>query len=515
MQMISEKYLDAYENRKLLHYNDISQLSDKLINYKDLKDTYSPGLVKYLGYVDGELKVLYSDVPHHAAVIAGTRMGKTTSIIMDNILTCIKQKKKKSMLVTDPKGEVYSLTKEELEKEGYNVILYNLRDPGHTSYWNPLTDIFHMYQNMNNALENVIKLPGDHGDDSYIFNENVYESKEELEEAKSLYENDQLKYVDDELEHFASAVIKMTSKDPYWDIAGRQVVKSILWAMLEDSNEKTKNHASNLDIPTITEDTFSIDTMLRILSIFNAKKYELEDDGYLTKRNENSKAYQLALHNIIDQADTTRQCILCTTTSGLADFNTTPIRAFTTHNSIKMSEIIEKPTVIFITYKDETASSYDVISMIVQNIYKELVNIATSQKDLKLDKPFYFFLDEFGNFPKIENFEKEISASAGRNIYFVLAIQSYAQLNSVYGNDIAEIILDNLNLKYFLGSNHSATIKNFSESCGEYVRISPMSAMSGSGSQIEHYSLETVPLIPKSKRWLPRLAKISEQRCNS
>ncbi|HIS35627.1 TPA: TraM recognition domain-containing protein [Candidatus Scatousia excrementigallinarum] len=102
-------------------------------------------------------------------------------------------------------------------------------------------------------------------------------------------------------------------------------------------------------------------------------------------------------------------------------------------------------------------------------------------------------------FPALRDFDTTISACAGRNIYFTLVIQSYAQLNNVYGKDVAEIILDNLNVKIFLGSNNYDTLQQFSRECGEMTRISPLSALNGSRSEIEHYELETIPLITRSR----------------
>ena len=139
------------------------------------------------------------------------------------------------------------------------------------------------------------------------------------------------------------------------------------------------------------------------------------------------------------------------------------------------------------------------ISLFVQNMYKMLIERANNLPGGKLPVPFYFMLDEFGNFPALRDFDTTISACAGRNIYFTLVIQSYAQLNNVYGKDVAEIILDNLNVKIFLGSNNYDTLQQFSRECGEMTRISPLSALNGSGSEIEHYELETIPLITRSR----------------
>ncbi len=58
------------------------------------------------------------------------------------------------------------------------------------------------------------------------------------------------------------------------------------------------------------------------------------------------------------------------------------------------------------------------------------------QKGSQLKRPFYFLLDEFGNLPKFNDFDKVISACGGRNIWFLLILQSYAQLDHIYKKEI-------------------------------------------------------------------------------
>ena len=113
--------------------------------------------------------------------------------------------------------------------------------------------------------------------------------------------------------------------------------------------------------------------------------------------------------------------------------------------------------------------------------------------------PYYFILDEFGNFPPIKDFDVAISASGGRNIYFILILQSYAQLDNVYGKNVSVIIRDNLNVHVFLGSNNPTTLEEFSRECGEYTRISPMSALSGTRGEMENFNVETLRMMPKSE----------------
>ena len=170
--------------------------------------------------------------------------------------------------------------------------------------------------------------------------------------------------------------------------------------------------------------------------------------------------------------------------------------------------VSDKPIAVYINYRDELKVHYKAISMFVQSAYTYLIDRANRQKDGKLPVPFMFLLDEFGNFPPITDMETTISACAGRNIWFVLVLQSYAQLTSVYDPNVAEIIRDNLNVHVIFGSNNPETLQEFSRECGEYTRLSPLSALNGGGSRPDSFVLETIRRVPVS-----RLSKLSAGEC--
>jgi type IV secretion system protein VirD4 len=287
----------------------------------------------------------------------------------------------------------------------------------------------------------------------------------------------------------SQTVITATNqKDPYWDDSARDLFKAIIYGMLEDS-------ASG----KITEDNFSFDTVLRIFDSFSDSKTNY-DNGYFRNRDiETSKAHQLARKCIIEQADNTRRCISSAFAAKISKFRDTSVRRITCANSFEMSELDgDQPTVIFVTYKDEECLHYEIISMFLSNLYSELIAISR-KKGISLERPFYFLLDEFGNLPRFNDFDKVISACGGRNIWFLLILQSYAQLNNVYGKETAEIIKDNLNTHIFFGTNNPETKREFSLECGYKTIISPMSALNGNGETIERYEKDTVALVPVSK----------------
>jgi type IV secretion system protein VirD4 len=88
----------------------------------------------------------------------------------------------------------------------------------------------------------------------------------------------------------------------------------------------------------------------------------------------------------------------------------------------------------------------------------------------------YFILDEFGNMPKIDKFDKMITVGRSRKIWFHMIIQSFAQLNNVYGETVADIVKGNCGIKMFIGSNDIPTCEEFSKMCGNMtVRTSSTS----------------------------------------
>ena len=481
--------LSGYENMRFVHYSDGTALPHT-VSYDEIANTSMPGVLKASRYIDGTLMQTYTEQENHVGVIAATRLGKTTSYVIPTILSFARQPMKRSMIISDPKSELYRLTSETLRAQGYKVVLLNFRDYEHSECWNPLTPIFRKYRKTMAIYDEVGVVETDHGPRN-CFRGVVYEDERELESAINLAKSIMTDEVGNDIDTLAIMFMPTVTKDdPYWENSARELLKAFIWAMLEDS-DKEEN--------PITEDTFSFSTILRLLGcIHSGKGVHFDDGGYFTGRNENSRAYQLAKNTVIENGDVTSSCILAIFNTGIAVFRDCAMRLVTSCNSFEMSEFNDGPVAVFIDYRDEVKVHYQIISLFIQDAYRYLIEQASAKPNGQLDRPFYFILDEFGNFPAIKDFETTISACAGRNIWFMLIIQSYAQLDNVYGKDIAEIIRDNLNVHIFFGSNNPGTLESFSKECGQKTRISPMSALNGKGADIDSYMIETIPLVPIS-----------------
>ncbi len=101
-----------------------------------------------------------------------------------------------------------------------------------------------------------------------------------------------------------------------------------------------------------------------------------------------------------------------------------------------------KKAAIFIVLPEEDNTKYFMVSLFLQQIYREMLSIADEHGG-KLPNRVMVFADEIGTIPKIESMEMMFSAGRSRRISMVPIIQSFAQLQKNYGKEGSSIIIDN------------------------------------------------------------------------
>ncbi len=140
--------------------------------------------------------------------------------------------------------------------------------------------------------------------------------------------------------------------------------------------------------------------------------------------------------------------------------------------AIDAEKFCNEKSAIFIVLPEEDISKYFMVSLIIQQLYREILVIA-DENGGKLKNRVMFFCDEFGSFPKIEGAEAMFSASRSRRISIVAIIQSFAQLDKNYGREGQEIITDNTQLTIFGGfSPNSQSAEVLSKALGEQTVLS-------------------------------------------
>lgn len=139
---------------------------------------------------------------------------------------------------------------------------------------------------------------------------------------------------------------------------------------------------------------------------------------------------------------------------------------------IDAEQFCNEKSAVFIIMPEENPTTYFMISLLIQQLYREILAVADEQGG-QLQNRCVFFCDEFGTMPRIESAEMMFSASRSRRLQIVPIIQSFKQLEKNYGKEGAEIIVDNTQLTLFGGfAPNSSAAEEISKALGSRTVLS-------------------------------------------
>lgn len=426
----------------------------------------------------------------HALVLGTTGVGKTQLLANPTIRILAHSGQKPSMVVTDPKGELYADNAAVLKEEGYDIVVLNLNDPYASSMWNPMEIAYRTYQRAGNLAKEVKKYSNikpedagharfksdiiggvEYGDVWYGFEKKAFPTKELLEqelESRRIQLEDEAK---SDLRNIALSLIPddPNSKDPTWANGCRDFVTGIMYAMLEDSRDPRLG---------MTIDKFNFFNLYKIMMRRDPagdresalKTLTTYADGRDKVR---GNVFQL-MSGVCLASGVTQRSFLSTLSSSVGKtLGDEGILFLTSGTDIDFTKIPEKPTVFFIRIPDHKTERHPLGVLCISQLYKVLVDCANKTVDPRtgkggtLKRPVYFILDEFGNMPAVPNFGTMVTVARSRKIFFEIILQSYTQLDIKYGQEEAKNIRGNFQMEVFLGSEDPSTIQAFSEACGE------------------------------------------------
>ena len=472
--------------------------------YSDLAEMKKDG-VPIRALYDGKnnMKITFNS-PCHGLIIGSTGSGKTTTFINPMIQLLGASGAGSSMIMTDPKGELFALHSKFLKERGYDVKVLDLRDAYHSYRWNPLEPLWDAYQEYLGAEraayqhenENVEKSgftltakPEEYGNVWFEFKGKAYNNMDRLVNEVKIFRTQTFDEMYEDMNDLVSVLVPVQNQnDPMWEKGARSITMGVLLAMLEDSADPKLG---------MTKEKFNLFNAAKILQNSNDEYRELRE--YFQGRDPLSKAVAVS-KQVLDAPDKTRSSYMSVLLEKLSIFNDTGICALTSSSDFKTSDLAERPTALFVKIPDEKDTRHGLASIFLTNVYKSLIKVASSYEDLSLPRNVYYILDEFGNMPKIEKFDKMITVGRSRKIWFNMVVQSYVQLNNVYGDTVADIVKGNCGIKMFIGSNDMGTCKEYSELCGNVTVITKSTSGNKKGGDINvSESMQTRPLIYPSE----------------
>ena len=451
----------------------------------------------------GDMRITFNS-PCHGLIIGSTGSGKTTTFINPMIQLLGASGAGSSMIMTDPKGELFSLHSKFLKERGYDVKVLDLRDAYHSYRWNPLEPLWDAYQEYlgaeraafqheNEDVEEsgliLTAKPEEYGDAWFEFKGKAYTDMDRLIKEVKIFRTQTFDEMYEDMNDLVSVLVPVQNQnDPMWEKGARSITMGVLLAMLEDSGNPELG---------MTKEKFNLFNASKILQNSNDEYRELRE--YFEGRDPLSKAVAVS-KQVLDAPDKTRSSYMSVLLEKLSIFNDTGICALTSSSDFKTSDLAERPTALFVKIPDEKDTRHGLASIFLTNVYKSLIKVASSYEDLSLPRNVYYILDEFGNMPKIEKFDKMITVGRSRKIWFNMVVQSYVQLNNVYGDTVADIVKGNCGIKMFIGSNDMGTCKEYSELCGNVTVLTKSTSGNKKGGDINvSESMQTRPLIYPSE----------------
>ena len=445
----------------------------------------------------------------HCLIIGTTGSGKTIRFVIPTMQFLARSASRPSLIVTDPKGELYQTQTKLYQEKGYDIIALNLRDPlKRSNCWNPCHIAWSEYQEALvqkqkikfhyddvNSYRKKIKLvnkKNEYYEEWYEFNNYAFANlKDAILEAERQENSLKAKAMESisDLVNTIYAESAKRAQDPFWVKSASNLVEGLLIAMLEDSE---------IDELGITSQNFNLGTVASTLAL---RVDQLK--SYFAVRDVNSFSKRKAQGAIDAPQSGTQQSIISTAMADLTAFSDPDILYITCNNDINFKDIGRKPTAVFLIVPDEKENRHIFASLFITQAYKSLVELATESGG-KLPHPVNFIIDEFANLPVIPGMENKITVARSRGMAFMLIIQALSQLRAKYGPDVAEIIKTNCNLQIFLATNDNETAEYFSKICGEKTIKEVSSSKDGDGKDNYTYSLSSRPLIkPEELLTLP------------
>ena len=399
----TEKKLQGYSK-----WCDEKTMKKELVAVTASSPTANAGGIPLIN--DGKT-IWVDDGEYHNLIIGSTGSGKTQTVIFPMVQSLAKHGE--SMVITDPKGEIYEKTSEMLRARGYNIILLNFRNPAKGNAWNPLTLPYRLWKG------------GNH------------------DKAIELLDDLALNILYDESNKNA---------DPFWEKTSAGYFAGLALGMFEDAKEEQININSISLMTTVGEDKFR-----------GSSTYIKE---YFNSKDPNSAAYINASSTILSPSDT-KGSILAVFKEKIKLFATRDnLSEMLSHSDFDIQDIGLKKSALFIVIQDEKKTYHSLATILVKQIYETLIDVAQSNNG-KLPVRTNFLLDEFANMPPLKDVTTMITAARSRAMRFTLIIQNFAQLNEVYGEQNAETIKGNCGNLVYLLSTELKALEEISKMCGD------------------------------------------------
>jgi len=338
-------------------------------------------------------------------VVGGSGAGKSRTYAIPNIMQC-----NCSMVITDPKAELLRKTGGVLERNGYEVRVFDLINPETSWCYNPF---------------------------AY-----VRDDKDVLKLINNLIRNTTPKGAQ--------------SSDPFWEKSETALLQALMLYLLHEAPPEEQNFPMIMEMlgcAQVKEDDEDYQSPLDILF----ERLEMRDPESIAVK-------QYAIYK--QAAGKTAKSILISCGARLAPFDIAELREIMSYDEMELDKIGDRKTALFLIMSDTDTTFNFVIAMLQSQLFNLLCDKADDEYGGRLPVHVRVIADEFANIGQIPQFDKLIATIRSREISASIILQSQSQLKAMY-KDSADTILGNCDTTLFLGGKEKTTLKEMSELLGK------------------------------------------------
>lgn len=350
----------------------------------------------------------------HTFIFGNTGTKKSRNFIIPEIYLLAEAEE--SMVINDPKGEIYDKTSGYLRLKDYRIQVFNLRDMTRGSRWNPLYLPYWYY--INGQPDYAVTL--------------VFDIAETIKTKVR------------------------SSKDPYWDECAAKLFVGLVLLVFEHATDYRQVTLDNvirlrMGIGGDSITSKSAEAFWKVLE-------QLPDDS-------RAKMHLTQLE-AVKGAEKTLGCILSSFDIMVAVFMMNhQLTDILNASDIEFTSLGTEKAAIYLITPDEKSTFDFLVTCFLKQSYEHLVMEAQRHVNRKLPRRVNYIIDEFSNLPKLKDIGRMISAGRSRNIRFTLVVQSKSQLENTYEEE-AETIKSNCRNWIILPCRELSLLNEVSELCG-------------------------------------------------
>ncbi|MCY0884703.1 MAG: type IV secretory system conjugative DNA transfer family protein [Firmicutes bacterium] len=340
----------------------------------------------------------------HALLLGAPGAGKSTLCIMPTL--AVLAQRGESVLVTDPKGELFAATAGLFQAAGYQVARLDFREPARSDRVNPLTPVARRLAAGDTAgatqqarqIAQILAAQGQTGGEHSAF--------------------------------FAQST--------------QALVTSLILAVLDRAPEAARHLAS----------------------VYHTLIHTADLDAWFATFPPEHPASQ-AYGVVRLSPPETRQNQLTVAANALGLFSDPAVAWLTAQDTVDLARFAEGRQAVFLVVPDDSSVYYPLVGVVVAELLQLLSQAAAREPDQRLKRPVHLVLDEFGNLPALPDFDKALAVARGKGVRITIALQTLAQLDARYGRETAQGMRNSCNTWVYLSSNDPDTARVVSEKTGQ------------------------------------------------